>query len=166
MLSPQANGYAFYTGLADVANSVPHPTDPDLVQSKSIYTCTTGSWYIAPGNGPSITLTPTGTTTKYTQYQNNIYPWRNKKRNKFTAAGDSNDWICIMAKDNSFWNSQLVQATTGQVITNSESFTTQYMFVLTGSVSSNSGTVYTQYQFVSDTSVTAQETSSLIIIWK
>jgi hypothetical protein len=166
MLSPQANGFAFYTGLADVANSLPHPTDSELVQSKSIYTCTTGSWSIAPSVGSSITLTPTGTTTKYTQYQNNIYPWRNKKRHKFTATGESNDWICIMAKDNTFWNSQLVQATTGQIISNSESSNTQYMFVLTGSVSSNTGIVYNQYQFVSDKIVTAQENTSLIIIWK
>jgi hypothetical protein len=170
MLSPQANGYTFYTGLPDVANSLPHPTDTDYVQCKSIYTCTVGSWCITPSVGSSnesfIMLNPNGTSSKLTQYQNNIVPWRYKKRHKFTATGESNDWICIMAKDNTFWNSQLIHATPGQVITNSESSNTQYMFVLTGSVSSNSGKVYNQYQFVSAKTVTAQENTSLIIIWK
>jgi hypothetical protein len=170
MLSPQANGFTFYTGASDVANSLPHPTDTDLVQSKSIYTCTVGSWCITPSiassDEPYIMMNPNGTSSKLTQYQNNILPWRYKKRHKFTSTGESNDWICIMAKDNTFWNSQLVHATTGQVITNSESSNTQYMFVLTGSVSSNSGKVYNQYQFVSAKTVTAQENTSLIIIWK
>lgn len=177
LLNPQANDYIFFSNNADLANSIPHPTHSTLVRSNFINVCTVGAWKIQNVNNlageDGHIVNPKGTLhPNFPENVNSAIPWRSKRRHKFTAiGGEKNDWVCIVDKNNEFWNNEIVFADSGEVVSNVASSTMQYMFILTGSVTDASGTNYGPYEFVSAKankaiSVTANENTSLIKLWK